>query len=406
MKTKNLTIALMALSIVFGASSCKKKGCTDDSAKNYNEKAKKDDGTCEYDPILSVLSGEITEDRTLTYLDENGNVAEYTLAGGVHVKSGATLTIEPGVIVKSDPNEAVAYLLIEQGAKILAEGTADEPIVFTSGKDTPARGDWGGIIVNGYAPINKGTTATAEVGDVLYGGSNVTDNSGILKYVRVEYTGNAINDEKEHNGFTFNGVGSGTTIDYLQAYMGGDDGFEWFGGTVSANHLVAYGCKDDSFDWTYGWVGSGNEWIATQSSDAGDRGIEADNQSGANGATPFSNPTLTNITLTGRGVTAATAGATLREGTKANIDNIKIDGFATGLVVQHDQTLDNTTAGSLKVTKLTVSNFTTAVKYTDSNSTDTDTSKQDAASASGNVNNDGTGTGASTSWVGAWVKSL
>ena len=152
-------------------------------------------------------------------------------------------------------------MLFRSGGKIEAVGTEDSPIVFTSGTASPARGDWGGIILCGKAPINKGTTATAEVGDVLYGGTDATDNSGTLKYVRVEYTGNAINTEKEHNGFSFNGIGNGTTLEYLQAYMGGDDGFEFFGGTVNASFLVSTGSKDDSFDWTYGWVEIGRAHV-------------------------------------------------------------------------------------------------------------------------------------------------
>ena len=193
----------------------------DPEATNYDDKAKEDDGSCEYESVGTTLSGDISSDLTL---DAS---LEYTLAGGVHVLGGATLTIPAGTVIKSDPNESVAYLLIEQGGMIDAQGTATSPIVFTSGSSSPSAGDWGGIILCGKAPINSGSVATAEVGDVTYGGSLSTDNSGTLRYVRVEYTGNAINDEKEHNGFTFNGVGSATTVEYLQAFMGNDDGFEF-----------------------------------------------------------------------------------------------------------------------------------------------------------------------------------
>ena len=143
-----------------------------------------------------VISGSITSDMVLT------TGTEYVIAGGVHVKNGVTLTIEPGVTVKSSKTEpTVAYLLIERGAKIMAEGTAALPIVFTSGQDVPKRGDWGGIIICGKAPINNGSEATAEVGDVLYGGNESNDNSGILKYIRFEYTGNSINSEKRAQWF-------------------------------------------------------------------------------------------------------------------------------------------------------------------------------------------------------------
>lgn len=402
MKLKTISILALA-ALLLGAASCKKKGCTDSNANNYEEKAKKDDGSCTYDAQETVISGDITADETWSYYDDNGNVAVYTLAGGVHVKDGVTLTIEAGVEVKSDPNEAVAYLLIEQGAKIMAEGTATDPIVFTSGADTPARGDWGGIIICGKAPINKGTTATAEVGDVLYGGSDATDDSGVLKYVRVEYTGNAINSEKEHNGFTFNGVGSGTTVSYLQAYMGGDDGFEFFGGTVNTDHLVSSGSKDDSFDWTYGWVGTGSYWIAEQATDEGDRAIEADNQGGANGATPFSNPTLTNITLMGRGVAAGTDGMKLREGTKGDISNVTIDGFADAIEVEHDQTVTNAANGDLDLSNIMITNFTNEflIKGAGLNANDSTSAVTNVDAAIGT-----TATGAGSDWTSNWTVEL
>lgn len=401
MKTKLLSIAVLA-AVAFGATSCKKEGCIDSNATNYDEKAKKDDGSCTYDAVNKVISGEITSDETWSYLDANGNVAQYTLAGGVHVKSGATLTIEQGVVVKSDPNESIAYLLIEQGAKIMAEGTADAPIVFTSGSDSPTRGDWGGIIICGKAPINKGTTATAEVGNVLYGGSDAADNSGILKYVKVEFTGNAINDEKEHNGFTFNGVGNGTTISYLQAYMGGDDGFEFFGGTVDADHLVSTGSKDDSFDWTYGWVGNGSYWIAEQASDEGDRGIEADNQGDANTATPYSNPTLTYITLTGRGASAGKDGIKLREGTKANISNVMINDFKDAVDVQHNQTVSNAANDELVLSTFTITNCTNNLVISDA------ASASDSTNAATKLNAafSGGATGAGFGWTSGWTTSL
>lgn len=402
MKIKSILVGAVVTSMTFGISSCSKKGCTDSLANNYDEKARKDDGSCQYDIINEVLSGEVSSDKTLSYLDVNGNVAEYTLAGGVHIKDGATLTIEPGVVIKSDPEEAVAYLLVEQGGKLNATGTEDKPIVFTSGATSPARGDWGGIIICGKAPINKGTTATAEVGDVLYGGTASDDNSGTLKYVRVEYTGNAINSEKEHNGFTFNGVGSGTTLQYLQAYMGGDDGFEFFGGTVNASYLISSGSKDDSFDWTFGWTGSGSYWIAEQASDEGDRGIEADNQSGANTATPYSNPTLSNITLMGRGAAAGKDAMKLREGTKGNFSNILIDGFKDAIDIQHEQTVTNSVNNDIVFTDVKISNTTNEVVISDFSAASDSTSAYDKIIQK--IGN--TATGAGSDWTNNWTKSL
>lgn len=301
------------------------------------------------------LKGDITASTTLT-ADK-----VYKLTAGVHVKSPAVLTIEAGTVVFANASDATAYLLIERGAKIMAEGTADAPIVFTSGAATPKRGDWGGLIVCGSAPINReGGEATAEVGDVKYGGTVADDNSGVMKYIRLEYTGNSINEEKEHNGFTFNGVGSGTVAQYLQSHYGGDDGFEWFGGTLNASYLIATGAKDDSFDFTYGWVGTGMEWIAEQASDEGDRGVEGDNSSKDRSAAPYSNPTISKVTLKGNGVSD---GMKLREGTKGNFSDIKIDNFEDGVEVEHDETLKNVIDGSLKVKAAVENTSANTIKF-------------------------------------------
>jgi len=396
---KFATLALAAL-VITGMSSCNRKGCTDATATNYDENAKKDDGTCEYETSFT-LTGDITEDFLVEAQTASGEAISWTLSGGVHVKNGATLTIEPGVTITADPNEAVAYVLVEQGGKIIADGTADAPIVFTSGKSTPSRGDWGGIIINGYAPVNGGTTLTAEVGDVVYGGSDASDNSGVLRYVRLEYTGNAINDEKEHNGFTFNGCGSGTTAEYLQAYYGGDDGMEFFGGTMNASYLISSGSKDDSFDWTYGWSGTGSNWIAEQDSDDGDRGIEADNRSGANSETPFSDPTISKITLIGRSSDNAD-GMKLREGTKGTFSNISISNFKNAIEIQHGTTVSNAAKGDLTLTNVTTSSVSADFNVADANSS------ADSTSAATMLINalDGTGSGADAGWRSGWARDL
>jgi hypothetical protein len=397
MKTQFITkLILVSITIGFGLASCNNDGCTDPDANNYDEKAKNDDGSCEYDAPDTRLSGDITEDLTLD------SSYEYTLAGGVHVKSGVTLTIPAGTMIQSDPNESVAYLLVEQGGKIDARGTDTEPIVFTSGSASPAAGDWGGIIICGKAPINNGTTATAEVGDVLYGGPDPADNSGALEYVRVEYTGNAINDEKEHNGFTFNGVGSGTTLSYLQAYFGNDDGFEFFGGTVSADYLVSSGSGDDSFDWTYGWVGSGSYWIAEQAAGVGDRGIEADNNGDNNGATPSSNPTLSNITLTGHSASESD-GIKLREGTMANISNVVISRFQDGVEIEHEITVSNAANGNLTLENITLEYITEsafAIKGAESSIDSTSAANMVDMAIGTNA------TGAGSDWTIGWTKAL
>lgn len=306
----------------------------------------------------SVITGEITANTKL------GSGRNYTLKGGVHVKPGVTLTIESGVTVKSDANEpSTTYLLIEPGAKIMAEGTKDKPIVFTSGKASPAHQDWGGVIVCGKAPINvAGGTAASEMGaGVTYGGTDANDNSGVLRYVRVEFTGKKQTQTKEHNGFTFEGVGAGTTLEYLAVYKGGDDAFEFFGGTVNAKYLFAYGAQDDIFDWTFGWSGKGQFWVGIQGDDVADRGFEGDNNSSNNSLSPFSYPTLSNITLVGSSsaktgddpATATETGKTraikLREGTKGKFMNLSASNFNSGVEVEHDQTITNLEAGELQI---------------------------------------------------------
>ena len=237
------------------------------------------------DPEVDLI-GDITENRIL----EEGQT--YTLTGGLHVKAGATLTIEPGVTIVAQDDDQVDYILIEQGAMIDARGTASAPIVMTSTRKEA--GAWGGLHICGKAPINAGTDAKSEIGDASYGGNEPHDNSGILQYVRVEYGGYAFSEEKEANGFTFYGVGDGTTVDHLQAINGSDDGFEWFGGTVNVKYLISTNNTDDSFDWTEGWCGKGQYMIAQQISDECDALIEADNNDNDNYAEPISHPVLSN----------------------------------------------------------------------------------------------------------------
>lgn len=418
LNTKTILVVALSLGMTAGMTSCKKEGCTDSTATNYDSKAKKDDGTCEYASTTTptgstaqdvTISGEITADKTIRAIDKN------TLKGGVHVKAGATLTIEKGTTITADAAESVAYILVEQGAKLIADGTADAPIIMTS--SDPKRGSWGGLILCGKAPIGGGTR-TAEVGNVTYGGTDAADNSGILRYIRVEYTGNAINSEKEHNGITFNGVGNGTVVSHCQAYYGNDDGFEWFGGTVNCNNLVSIGCKDDCFDWTYGFTGTLSFLYAKQAADEGDRGIEADNDSKANDNAPFSNPTLSNVTLIGRGASFGTDGMKLREGTKGNISNVLIEGFKESVDLEHNQTFDNAASGGLKVSNVKTTGDEKALKYSAMKKPDnagsswatdstTNATKLAAAQASGNIvvaGASGTATGSGTDWFGTWVK--
>ena len=163
-----------------------------------------------------------------------------------------------------------------------------------------ARGDWGGLIINGNAPINGCDedlcSAEGEGSTGLYGGDNTEDNSGTLRYVRVEYAGTQFSEDNELNGIAFQGVGSGTTVEYIQVHMNADDGVEFYGGSVNVKYVVLTGIGDDSMDWTDGWNGKAQFVLAKQASDDGDNGIEADNNKANNDFEPRSNPTLANMT--------------------------------------------------------------------------------------------------------------
>ena len=283
----------------------------------------------------STLTGELTKDLTL----KSGNT--YYLSGGYHVKSGTTLTIQPGVNIIAKDDDIVDYILIEQGAKIDAQGTASSPIIMTSEKKEA--GAWGGLHICGYAHTNAGTGAKSEIGDAAYGGSVENDNSGTLRYIRLEYTGYAFSEEKEANGVSFYGVGNGTTVEYLQAYKGSDDGFEFFGGSVNVKYLVATDCSDDSFDWTEGWNGYGQFLVGYQ----GDKTtigydcdclIEADNNGKNAAATPVSAPVLANMTLVGNSSTANKRGIRLRAGTQAKIYNTLVKGKTSCLTTETVET--------------------------------------------------------------------
>ncbi|MBU2525698.1 MAG: multidrug transporter [Bacteroidetes bacterium] len=299
------------------------------------------------------LQGNITSDLTL----ESANT--YELIGGVTVVDGVTLTIQAGTrIIAGNQGGVFSFLLIAQGAKIIAEGTSSQPIVFTSNKTTPNAGDWGGLIVAGKAPINRGATATAEVASAIYGGTDPADNSGILRFIRLEFTGGKINADSEFNGLSLYGVGNQTIVENIQVFQGLDDGFEFFGGTVNARFLVSVGAQDDSFDWTDGWVGKGQFWVALQSSLEGDRGIEADNLSANRLAEPFSNPLLSNITIVGvEDGDGGNQGILLREGTKAQIYNGIVKGFASrGLRIQNTETVDNFNNGDIVIVSNIIDN--------------------------------------------------
>lgn len=253
------------------------------------------------DPNVSrVLVGSYERDITLT-----GGV--YTLRGYVYFQEGTTLRIPEGTIIKSDIAEKGA-VIIERGAKLEALGTVDKPIVFTSGRTAGSRerGDWGGIILLGKAPTNRPTSPAPLIEggvDRRYGGSDPADNSGTLRYVRIEYAGIAAEPGSEINGLTMGGVGSGTTLEYIQVSYGNDDSYEFFGGNVNAKYLISYATSDDDYDFDFGYTGKIQFAVAQRrpeiaDSDAGN-GVEADNDGAGSSATPFTKPVLSNFTWIG-----------------------------------------------------------------------------------------------------------
>lgn len=241
---------------------------------------------------------------------------EYHLNGKVYVSGGATLTIQPGTKIVGLYNDVPAKasaLVITRNGKINAVGTASNPIVMTAESNHQYPGGWGGFVVLGNAPINQTNNPViegiesdelpADV-DIHYGGSNANDNSGTIQYVRVEYAGANVSQDNELNSFTFGGVGAGTTFDHCQAYYGEDDAFEFFGGTINGKYLVSTSTHDDAFDFDFGYTGKLQFLVATVDANStyytkDPNGIECDNDSKGTSLTPFTHPTISNLTIVG-----------------------------------------------------------------------------------------------------------
>lgn len=300
----------------------------------------------------TTLKGTITSDVTLTA------GSTYKLSGEYIVEDGATLNIEAGVKIISIYDDIVDYILVKQGGKINAVGTSSAPIVMTSEKEEP--GAWGGIHICGKAHTNaEGGKGSSEIGGATYGGNDDADNSGTLKYVRVEYSGYAFDSEHEANGITFYGVGNGTTVEYCQAYKGSDDGFEFFGGSVNVSNLVSVSCSDDSFDWTEGWNGTATNLVAYQEAEETlgydcDCLIEADNNENNYAATPVAHPVLKNLILVGNNSAAGNRGIRLRRGTQVEIDGAKVCGKKNAVTLESEETESALLAGTSKLANMTV----------------------------------------------------
>lgn len=327
----------------------------------------------------------------------------YKLSGRVLITDGSKLRIPAGTRIEGIGGTS-SYIAVAQGGQIFVNGTSSAPVVMTSSLSNPQPGDWGGLVLCGKAPTNRGATAQAEVSDLTYGGNVLNDNSGVIKYLRIEYSGAAFNSEKEFNGLSLFGVGSGTTIDHVQIHNGADDGIEFYGGTVSATNLVITGNEDDQFDWVEGWSGQLNaNWYGKLGLGRGNRGIEADNLSDNNTATPISNPKISNLTLIGLGDQGnEPQGIMVRVGTRGKIDNIVIDNWATGIEIRDDATL-NGIPNQLMFTNVKFSNVTTKVNGRNGNGETVDVSNAYTENESATGAGNGTGI---PSWAQGWTIGL
>jgi hypothetical protein len=314
-----------------------------------------------------VLSGSVKRNIVLT----SGNT--YLLDGLVYIDSGYTMTIQPGTTVQGRKGTN-SSLIIKRGAKILAEGTAAQPIVFTSSAPEGQKrlGDWGGLILLGRAKNNgsyNGVNGVMEIegginnanGDGLHGGNDDDDNSGIIKYVRLEFGGYPFQPDREINGLTCGSVGRGTVIDYVQVSYANDDAFEFFGGTVNAKHLISFRNLDDDFDTDNGYRGKIQFGIAVRDTAIADgsaggasNGFESDNDGSGSAAQPFTAPVFSNMTIIGPAFSPATTiaasfrrGAHIRRNSRLSIFNSIIMGWpAAGAGVLLDGVTTETNAAN------------------------------------------------------------
>lgn len=332
-----------------------------------------------------TLKGAITADLTL-----QGNKVYY-ISGPVFVKSGVTLTIGAGAVIKAiKDNSNKAVLIVTRGAKIMAAGTAAAPIVFTSNQAAGQRnaGDWGGVVIAGKAKVNTTVNGVAnqrllegfdqlqvaQYGSDIIGGGGATpddnDNSGVLKYVRIEFSGIALSSQSnsELNGLSLIAVGSGTEIDYVQVSYSGDDSFEWWGGTVNAKHLVAYSGLDDDFDTDNGYTGNVQFGLAIRNKDLSDwalqggssNGFESDNEDPVPStlSLPLTAPVFSNITILGpTAITGAALpspnafkrAAHIRRGSQLSLYNSVLASFPAGIYIDEVQSQGSFDNGDLQI---------------------------------------------------------
>jgi hypothetical protein len=285
----------------------------------------------------SVLTGSVTTDLAL-----NANIT-YFLDQTLSVEAGAKLTIPAGTKIIADVengNETSTYILIQKGAQIDVQGTEAAPVVMTSTNETP--GNWGGLVIAGDATTTEGTNATAEVGQIAYGGSNDQDNSGSIRYLIINYAGAQINAESQFNGLTLYAVGSGTTIENIAVLNGTDDGVEFFGGTVTASNMYFENNEDDAVDWTEGWNGSITNTYILHNKAGFSTALEAD---GVN-----NNPSFTNLTAVS---TVDGMALQFKKTSGATFTNVNISGYATNLDMKDNGPLANVIVDGTPLTTAT-----------------------------------------------------
>ena len=333
----------------------------------------------------TILEGRITANRTLK--------ADYTykLRGLVYVTNGAILTIEPGTKIVGETGKN-GGLIITRSCKIIADGTSEKPIIFTSEAATPQRGDWAGLVLLGNAPTNSSFNGVAGIGEIegginnsdglgLYGtpatqAQNPADNSGILRYVRIEYAGYAFLPDKEINGLTFGGVGNNTIVDYVQVSYANDDSFEWFGGTVNCKHLISFRTLDDDFDTDNGFIGKVQFGISLRDSSVADisksEAFESDNDAAGSSLLPQTAAVFSNMTVMGPKATLANTGnslfvwgAQIRRNSSLSLFNSIIMGYPNGLYIDATKGVptDNNIPGSLFVQNTIIAGCPTPVLY-------------------------------------------